>query len=202
MKDSIDKLAQLFKEFPGVGERQAKRFVFFLIRKSPAFRTELLDRIGKLSREVVQCPQCFRYFQADGNDLCDICASGLSDKHLLMVVEKDADIDAVRSTGNYDGLFFVLDGLIPISDEKIINNTHLHALVGRLAKDGAIQELILGFPMNAPGDHTDLYVRSAVQDITTKKNIRVTSLGRGLSTGTELEYVDKDTLKNALKNRA
>ncbi len=202
MRDSLEKLALLFKEFPGVGERQAKRFVLFLIRKSPAFRTELLDRINKLSKEVVQCGECFRYFQADGNPLCDVCASGATDRSMLLVVEKDADIDAVKSAGNYTGFFFVLDGLIPITDEKIIASTHMHDLLRRIDTSNEIRELILGFPMNAPGDHTDLYVRNTIKDIATKKNISITSLGRGLSTGTELEYIDKDTLKNALKNRA
>src|SRR3989344_58146 len=62
-------------------------------------------------------------------------------------------------------------------------------------------EIILAFTLSPQGDHTDQYVREQIGEVTKKKNIKISSLGRGLSTGTELEYSDNDTLKNALKNR-
>ena len=68
------------------------------------------------------------------------------------------------------------------------------------AKNG-LEEIILAFSLNPQGDHTDLYVRNQIKDITDTHNIKISSLGRGLSTGTELEYSDNETIKNALKNR-
>jgi len=62
-------------------------------------------------------------------------------------------------------------------------------------------EIILAFSISPQGDHTDQYVREQLKDLCSKQNIKISSLGKGLSTGTELEYSDNDTLKNALKNR-
>ncbi|MEN9582804.1 MAG: recombination protein RecR, recombination protein RecR [Candidatus Parcubacteria bacterium] len=208
MRDSIEELSEFFKRFPGIGERQARRFVYFLIERNDEFRKNLADKILTLSKQVTQCRECFRFFQTDGNELCEICASGTRDESLVMVVEKDADIVAVERSG-FLGKYFVFGGLIPIADEKIIAHTKLAELENYLKrKQGKIKELVLGFPMNPSGDHTDQYVRkileekNGMQQTGAGQNFRLASLGRGLSTGTELEYSDPETIKNALKNRA
>ncbi len=211
MRDSIDELAELFKRFPGIGERQSRRFVYYLIERSDDLRKNLAEKILALGKQVTQCPECFRYFQTDGNELCEICASGSRDESLVMVVEKDADIIAVERSG-FLGKYFVFGGLIPIADEKIINHTRLAELEKYLKKkQGQIKELVLGFPMNPSGDFTDQYVRKVLENNFIKKEgaenknsatFSLASLGRGLSTGTELEYSDPETIKNALKNRA
>ena len=64
-----------------------------------------------------------------------------------------------------------------------------------------MEEIILAFSLSPQGDHTDSYVRAELKNAAEKSNIKISSLGKGLSTGTELEYSDNDTLKNALKNR-
>jgi recombination protein RecR len=207
MRDSIEELSEFFKRFPGIGERQARRFVYFLIERNDEFRKNLAEKILALSKQVTQCRECFRFFQTDGNELCEICASGSRDESLVMVVEKDADIVAVERSG-FLGKYFVFGGLIPIADEKIIAHTRLGELENYLKrKSGVIKELVLGFPMNPSGDHTDQYVRKILEEKGTNKasntqQFRLASLGRGLSTGTELEYSDPETIKNALKNRA
>ncbi len=205
MRDSIDDLAELFKRFPGIGERQARRFVYFLIERNNDFRRSIADKIISLSKQVTQCRECYRFFQTDGNELCDICASSSRDQSLVMVVEKDADITAVERSG-WNGKYFVLGGLIPIADEKVIAHTRLRELENYLnRKRDSIRELILGFPMNPSGDFTDQYVRKVLEEKTNAINgnaMSIASLGRGLSTGTELEYSDPETIKNALKNRA
>jgi recombination protein RecR len=204
MRDSIDELAELFKRFPGIGERQARRFVYYLIERNDDFRRSLADKITALSKQVTQCRECFRFFQTDGNDLCEICASGSRDESIVMVVEKDADILAVERSG-FLGKYFVFGGLIPIAEEKIIAHTRLRELEQYLNKKRSVlKELVLGFPMNPSGDFTDQYVRKVLEDGIMKDGatFNLASLGRGLSTGTELEYSDPETIKNALKNRA
>lgn len=207
MRDSIDELAELFKRFPGIGERQARRFVYYLIERNDDFRRSLAEKITALSNQVTQCRECYRFFQTDGNDLCDICASSLRDEHLIMVVEKDADIVAVERSG-FTGKYFVFGGLIPIADEKYLAHTRLIELENYLnKKKGILKELVLGFPMNPSGDFTDQYVRKTIEEKilvarSDAEKFTLASLGRGLSTGTELEYSDPETIKNALKNRA
>ena len=92
---------------------------------------------------------------------------------------------------------------MPIVEKNTKRNVRINELLSKIkkdAKDGLV-EIILAFSLNPQGDHTDLYVRHEIKEIAETHGIKISSLGRGLSTGTELEYSDNETIKNALKNR-
>ena len=201
--DIIDKLGEIFKEFPGIGERQARRFVYFLIARNSAYAENLSILIKELKKEVAQCQECFRYFLAkkSKDKLCDICRDPHTDSSLLMVVEKDSDLESMKKSRVYNGKYFVLGGLVPIVEKTTKSRVRIEELKQKISKDSNLKEIILAFSLSPQGDHTDSYVRTQIKDIANAKNIQLSSLGRGLSTGTELEYSDNDTLKNALKNR-
>ncbi|MBP6060740.1 MAG: recombination protein RecR [Candidatus Pacebacteria bacterium] len=200
--DVIDKLTEIFKEFPGIGERQARRFVYFLMSRTPAYSQNLASLIKELKLETAQCAECFKFFlvhqNASGN-LCDICSSPNTDNSLLLVIEKDSDLESIRKSRTYNGKYFVLGGLVPIVEKTTKNRIRIEELKKKIG--GGLGEIILAFSLSPQGDHTDLYVREQIRDIAEKNKVKISSLGRGLSTGTELEYSDNDTLKNALKNR-
>ena len=115
----IDKLTDAFEHFPGIGPRQARRFVQYLLSSSPAQRNELADAVKKLGVGSMQCKKCFRLFvkNNEGDELCNICASSRRNEALLFVVEKDADIDNVEKSG-FRGLYFVLGGTVPLAAEE------------------------------------------------------------------------------------
>ncbi|MEI6580891.1 MAG: toprim domain-containing protein [bacterium] len=202
--DTIEKLTEVFKEFPGIGERQAKRFVYFLMSRNPAYTENLNLLIKDLKKEIFQCKDCFRFFiNKNKNEVCEICSNPNTDSSILMVVEKDSDLESVRKSRVYHGKYFVLGGLVPIVEKNTKNMVRVNELVNQIkiqAKSG-LKEIILAFSLNPQGDHTDLYIRNQIKNIAETYDIKISSLGRGLSTGTELEYSDNDTIKNALKNR-
>ncbi|MFA6076768.1 MAG: toprim domain-containing protein [Candidatus Paceibacterota bacterium] len=201
--DIIDKLTEIFKEFPGIGERQARRFVYFLMSKNSAYAENLSVLISDLKKEVAQCRECFRFFILDQNKskLCEICSNTNTDPSTLMIVEKDSDLESVKKSRAYHGKYFVLGGLVPIVEKTTKSRIRIEELKNKISSSKEIKEIILAFSLNPQGDHTDSYVREQLKDTAEKLGIKVSSLGRGLSTGTELEYSDNDTLKNALKNR-
>ncbi len=201
--DIIDKLTEVFKEFPGIGERQARRFVYFLMFKNTGYSQNLSSLLLDLKKEVAQCAECFRFFILGnkGTKLCEICASPNIDSGTLMIVEKDSDLDSVHKSGVYHGRYFILGGLVPIVEKNTKSRVRIEELKKKINNDSELKEIILAFSLSPQGDHTDTYVREELSDMSNKKNIKISSLGRGLSTGTELEYSDNDTLKNALKNR-
>jgi recombination protein RecR len=201
--DSIDKLTEFFKEFPGIGERQARRFVYFLMSRNGDFTSNLAKLITELKKEISQCKDCYRYFAGKGiqDSVCDICRSVTTDKSLLMVLEKDSDLESVKKSRVYTGKYFVLGGLVPIVEKTTNTRVRIPELIKNIEQNSEIKEIILAFSLNSHGDHTDSYVRNQIKEIAQKNNIKISSLGRGLSTGTELEYSDNETLKNALKNR-
>jgi len=200
--DIIEKLTEIFKEFPGIGERQAKRFVYFLMSKTPAYSENLASLIVELKKGVAQCKECFRFFILSKNEkLCEICANPHTDSSVLMIVEKDSDLESVKKSRVYHGKYFILGGLVPIVEKNTKSQVRIEELKRKISSQENLKEIILAFSLSPQGDHTDSYVREQLKNTVEKHNIKISSLGRGLSTGTELEYSDNDTLKNALKNR-
>ncbi len=202
--DIIEKLTEIFKEFPGIGERQARRFVYFLMHKNGAYAENLCQMILELKKETKQCKECFRFFnfrESTDKNICDICVNPNTDTSILMIVEKDSDLESVAKSRVYDGKYFILGGLVPIVEKDTNKKIRIDELLKKITNEKNMREIVLGFSLNPQGNHTDFYVRNQLKEMTEKKNIKISSLGRGLSTGTELEYSDNDTLKNALKNR-
>ncbi|HBB49401.1 TPA: hypothetical protein DEQ22_00635 [Candidatus Nomurabacteria bacterium] len=216
--DIIDKLTEIFKEFPGIGERQAKRFVYFLMLRTPGYNENLSGLILDLKKETAQCKECFRFFikekshspgpstMSSGSNgsvstICEICGNKNTDDSMLMVVEKDSDLESVKKSRVYHGKYFILGGLVPVVEKNTKNKVRIEELKNRISLDKELKEIILAFSLSPQGDHTDSYIRTELKDAVEKSKIKISSLGKGLSTGTELEYSDNDTLKNALKNR-
>jgi recombination protein RecR len=197
--DTIERLVALFERFPGIGPRQASRFVQFLLRSSPALRRELTDALQSLGSGVHQCPQCMR-FHAGDKKLCSICANAERNAELLAVVASDADLAALEYSHNFRGNYFVLGGTISLASEKTSGlrvKQLLTSIPDRMKK--GLKEIILAFPANPEGDATAIKVREEIA--AANKDIKITALGRGLSTGSELEYADPETIKSALESR-
>ncbi len=192
--NTVDKLTEIFKQFPGIGERQAKRFVYFLMARNPGYVADFSKLMLELKKETKQCRECFRFFSG-AKDRCAVCLDPSTDKSILMVVEKDSDLESVEKSRTYAGKYFVLGGLVPIVEKDTAKFVRINELKER-AKDKDLKEIILAFSLSPQGDHTDFYIRNEL-----KTDTKISSLGRGLSTGTELEYSDNDTIKNALLNR-
>mgnify|MGYP001613554227 CR=1 FL=1 len=208
--DIVDKLAEIFKEFPGIGERQARRFVYFLMSRNGAYAENLALLISDLKKETTQCRECFRFFTlphgVGKKNICEICSSKETDPSLIMVIEKDSDLESVKKSRVYNGKYFILGGLVPIVEKNTKNRVRIEELKQKITSPKTVlgeklKEIILAFSLNPQGNHTDSYIREQLKEIAEKHKIKISSLGRGLSTGTELEYSDNDTLKNALKNR-
>lgn len=201
---NIDSLANAFMKFPGIGTRQAKRFVYFLLAQDPYYVDMLAREIAELKNSIVQCTACLRFYPRKGaGTLCNVCVDD-ADSSTLMVVEKDTDFDSVRRSGSYAGRYFILGGTIPVLEKDPASKIRIHELLLRIegtASDG-LTEIILALSVNPEGDFTRDYVEKALTPLAKQLGMTITTLGRGLSTGTELEYSDGDTLRHALKNRS
>ena len=203
--DPIAKLALLFAEFPGIGSRQSRRFVYFLLKKNKGYINELVSLIESLGDAVAECTRCHRYFMKkyDGApSLCAICTDSARDKSLLMVVEKDSDLEAVERSGLYLGTYFILGGILPILEKNPESKIRINELMRLVEKESMdIKEVILACAVTPESEHTAEYVHDQIAPIAESHLITLSTLGRGLSTGTELEYSDAETLRYALEGR-
>lgn len=127
---------------------------------------------------------------------------------MLLVVEKDADFENIRKSGNYQGLFFLLGGSLPILEKNPSQKVRARELFDRVQnaaknteKTGELKEVILAMNATPEGENTTLYILKILEPLVQKYNFKLSTLGRGLSTGTELEYSDVETFKSALESR-
>ena len=203
----FDKLVAYFEKFPGVGIRQAKRFAFHVLSLKHEQVEELSKLVTSLSHTVVECIDCHRFFSPANNPSvrsCVICSGVNRDHQKLLIVATDGDIQAIERSNIYDGLYFVLGGTVPLIHSKDVNQRirsgALKAIVAKRTEH-EILEIILGFAVNPDGENTGRYVESILRDLITSGKVKLSHLGRGLSTGSELEYADPETIKSALRNR-
>src|SRR3989338_231519 len=198
--DAIERLTTLFGRFPGIGPRQAGRFVQYLLRSNTTLRRELIESVKELGEKVHQCPECFRFHSSE-QKTCGVCTDTKRDHQFLAVVASDADLSALEHSGTYLGHYFVLGGTISLANEKAhgLRIKQLLNLVAKRLKAG-LKEVILAFPANPEGDATASRIRQELLDMQ-NQSLTISSLGRGLSTGSELEYADSETIKNAFEGR-
>lgn len=196
--DRIDELATAFARLPGIGPRQGKRFVFHMLTMPAQERAHLAELISSLSRDVHQCPDCLRFFNATNARVCGYCANVRRDNTLLMLVEKDQDLAAIERAGTYKGRYFVLGGVLTLSGKGTIREQELLTAVKNRMEQG-LQEIVLALSATSEGEHTGDHVRGLLHPF--RAHVKISVLGRGLATGSELEYSDAETLRAALSNR-
>ncbi len=201
----INKLIGLFARFPGIGPRQAARFVFYLLKSGSS--PELVAALEEFEGRVKFCSQCYRSVETEtlGQILCSFCRSPKRDTNLIAVVEKESDLHNLEKTGSYSGLYHVLGGFISPLDESSPAPLHLGELAERVKKileSGSSCEVILATSANTEGDTTAMYIERVLAPLKNQyPGFKVSRLGRGLALGSEIEYADEITLKNALTNR-
>ena len=204
----IDQLTNQFIKLPGVGPKQARRFAYFFLYTHPSVSTGLISALTDIRNNIATCPHCFSFFQLHNNQqdtLCEICSKPSTDITSMLIISSDLDIETIKKTGVYNGRYFILGGTVPIlKNHKSIDRVRSKELfneVKRAIREDSLKEIIFAFSINPEGEHTEIYVKKILAPLIEAGNISISHLGRGMSTGTELEYVDDETFKNALSNR-
>lgn len=205
--DKIDELAQALARLPGIGPRQSKRFVFYLLGAPAAERTKLAELILSLGKDVRQCAECQRFYNGSSATVCNYCSDTARDDAQLLLVEKDQDLAAVERAG-YHGRYFVLGGVLTLTgkgairEKELMRRVEKHLKKSMPAKGGYAsggKEIVLALSATSEGEHTADRVRGLLAPY--RDQVKISTLGRGLATGSELEYSDAETLRAALTNR-
>lgn len=204
---ALERLQQHFTKFPGIGPRQAQRFVYFLLHKEKTYIDQLIKDIEEVRKSVQMCTSCMRYFTDSPNPqskLCRTCNNPARDESELMIVTRDADMDTVENSHAFGGRYFVLGGTLTFFQKRPDKTLRIDALKKKVSEGittNTLKEIIIATNANPEGEHTADFIFSELKQIEGANQLSITTLGRGLSTGTELEYSDEDTLKSALENR-
>ena len=195
--ESVQKLINELSKLPEIGPRAATRLVFHLLGQNQLELDNLSSSIKTLKNEINLCPQCFNLIEKS-KQLCPICLDSKRDKLTLCLVENLLNIIPIEKTKQYYGLYHVLGGLISPGNDIGPEKLKIDQLISRIKKaQPEIKEIIFALSPTTEGDTTTLYIERFLQPL----KIKTSRLARGLSTGSDLEYIDENTLTSAFIGR-
>ena len=205
LSDAVEQVASL----PGIGRKTALRLVLHLLRQSNKDVEAFTGALSKLKQEVQYCRVCHNI---SDQEICPICQSHSRDKHTICVVENVQDVMSIENTGQYNGLYHVLGGIISPMDGVGPGDIEIESLIERVKNDD-IHEVILALPTTMEGDTTNFYIYKKLQNIQLNNTtphyttlhyttpLRISQIARGVAIGNEIEYTDEITLGRSIVNR-
>jgi recombination protein RecR len=144
--------------------------------------------------QIQHCQRCMNYTE---QSICSLCQNSNRDASLLCVVESPADVSAIEQSNSFQGKYFVLMGKISPLDGLGPDDIGLPKLKNLIITEG-IQEVILALSPSVEGQTTIHFIHQILRD----QPINITQLAHGIPSGGELEFLDGNTIGNALRNRA
>jgi len=190
---SVTKLIEQLAKLPGIGRKSAERLTYHLLRVSKIDALALADAIRDVKENVRYCKTCFNLSESDE---CEICRDPKRDRRLLCVVEQPRDLIALEQPGTYKGLYHVLLGRIAPLEGMGPEQLTIEGLVNRV-RSGEFKEVIMATNPTLEGDGTALFISQQLAGFP----VEITRLARGITTGSVLEFANKEILADALSGR-
>ncbi|TSC92450.1 MAG: Recombination protein recR [Candidatus Berkelbacteria bacterium Licking1014_7] len=213
LPESVNNLISEFSKLPGIGPKSASRLVFYLLSKSVDDVADLGRAVLDLKKNLRFCDECFNISE---EKKCKICQSARRDRTKIMVVSAPLDIVAMEKT-EYNGLYFVLGGVISPIDGVGPENLRIDQLLERIKEDTDMKELILATNPSLEGEATAMYIAKSISNLKSPRKLppdggairgrqisklpKITRIARGLPVGGDLEYADEETLSQAVDGR-
>ena len=188
---------------PGVGKRTALRLVLHLLRRSNTEVEAFSGAFTRLKSDVIYCRECHNI---SDTEICPICASTRRDHTTICVVENVQDVMSIENTGQYNGVYHVLGGIISPMEGIGPKDIEIDSFIERVSK-GETKEIILALPTTMEGDTTNFYIYRRIQntdrfaDRIQTGELRISQIARGVAVGNQLEYTDEITLGRSIVNR-
>ena len=192
--EPIARLLEELERLPGIGPKSAQRLAFHILKGDDASAQRLTDAITEVKREIHFCRQCFNFAS---EDLCAYCADPQRDSSMICVVEEPRDVVAIERTGEFRGLYHVLQGAISPMDGIGPEELRARELIDRLGTGSEVREVVIATDPDVEGETTALYLARLIKPL----GILVSRIASGLPVGGDLEYADEVTLGRALEAR-
>ena len=196
----LENAVREFSSLPGMGKKTALRHVLHLLRQPKEEVERFAQTLMRLKQDVHYCRVCHNI---SDTELCPICASHKRNRQIVCVVENVQDVMSIENTGQFNGLYHVLGGIISPMDGVGPKDIEIDSLVARIVPE-QIEEVILALPTTMEGDTTNFYIYrrlSVLKEENAGLTLRVSQIARGVAVGNEIEYTDEITLGRAITNR-
>jgi len=193
LSESVSRVIDEFCKLPGIGRKSAERLAYHVLRVPKSEALALADAIRSVRENVRYCRVCYNLAESDE---CSICTDQKRDRTLLCIVEQPRDLMALEQSGVFRGLYHVLLGRIAPLEGIGPDQLTLEPLVERV-RLGEFKEVIMATNPTVEGDGTALYISNLLAEFP----VQITRLARGITTGSILEYTNKEILADALSGR-
>ena len=187
----LEILISELNRLPGIGRKSAQRLSYYFLKQSKSSVQKLAKALLEVKDKVGECEICFNFTETSP---CSICQSERRDKSMLCVVEEPRDLFAIDGSGEYNGLFHVLGGVISPMDGVGPEDLHIKELFDRLEN---VTEVIIATNPSIEGETTTLYLQKELKN----RKIKITRIARGIPMGSALEHTDQVPLIRALEGR-
>jgi len=191
---SLQKLLYEVQKWPGVGPRSAQKLIVHLLKRKEQDIPLLIQALENIMRVIKKCPGCFGWMEED--HLCSICRNNSRDQSFLCVVENPFDIFRIERSQVFHGYYHVLNGLISPLNNVTPEDLTIYALIEKIDQH-PVKELILALDTNLEGDTTSLYLVDKLKPL----NVKISKLAAGIPLGSPLDFIDDQTLTQAIENR-
>jgi recombination protein RecR len=189
----LEALIKALKKLPGVGEKTATRYAFYILNAPGEEIQSLISSVKAVKANLKLCSSCFHLTDIDP---CNICADRKRDDSVICVVETPLDLMAIEKGGNFRGLYHVLHGVLSPLDAIGPEDIRLTELIKRV-RDGSVKEVVLALNPTVEAEATTGFIRDQIKDY----GVIVSRIAYGIPIGGSLEYTDPLTLTRALDNR-
>ncbi|MBO6516166.1 MAG: recombination protein RecR [Bacteroidia bacterium] len=191
--ETIENAVEQLSRFPGIGKKTALRMTLFLLKDKPEQVERMVQAISDLKTKVHYCKNCGNVCD---DELCSICLSVNRNKKLICVVKEFQDIISIENTGQFNGVYHVLGGVIAPMEGVGPDDIAIAQLLKRV-EDDQVEEIVFALSANMEGDTTAFYISRKLEPFQT----RISAISRGIAVGGELEYADEITLGRSILNR-
>lgn len=192
--DILTKTIESFKKFSGIGEKTAERLSLSILDMSLEDVNNFSKYVVDLKNNIKRCKICGHITD---HDICNICESQYRRNNLICVVEDYKSVFMFEKTGNYDGKYHVLNGVISPIDGITPDELNIDSLISRLSKIKGDKEIIIALKPSIEGEATTMYLKKILETL----DVRITRLSYGIPMGVEIDYLDSITLDRALQDR-
>lgn len=190
---SVENLINEFRKLPAIGPKSARRIVYYLLKLPPGHIDNFARSLIEMKEKVRFCIHC-RNLSED--ETCHICRDQSRDRTKICIVEEVGDIILIEKTGQYQGLYHVLGGLLSPIENIGPDELRIPKLIERV-KENSATEVIIALNPTVEGDSTAMYIKKQL----TSRGVIITMLASGLPVGGDLEYADEITIGRALSDR-
>jgi recombination protein RecR len=189
----IEEAADQVAGLPGIGRKTALRLVLHLIKKSPEEVARFTQAIQNVKEHILSCKECH---QLSDDPVCEVCKNPMRNQHLICVVQDFRDVLAIEQTGQFNGLYQVLGGLISPMEGVAPSDLNIQTLLDRVERK-KVQEVLLALNATMEGETTSFYLYRKLSP----QQVKISNIARGVAVGGELEYTDEVTLGRSILNR-